>query len=125
MQGNTDAINEVKVAVQGNTDAINDMRNDMKILIAATTRVAEAVEGMTSKIEGMTSKIEGMTSKIEGVASSVDRLVDEIRRGNGRPGGAQAQLGRATSRDGVKMNQRMDAGRDGPPHPRAAEAATG
>ena len=72
VQGNTDAINEVRVAVQGNTDAINDMRNDMrndiKMLTAATTRVAEAVEGMASK---------------------VDRLVDEIRRGNGgRSGGA-------------------------------------
>ena len=75
VQGNTDAINEVKVAVQGNTDAINDMRNDVKMLTAATTRVAEAVEGMASKVEGM--------------ASSVDRLVDEIRRGNdSRPGGA-------------------------------------
>ena len=86
VQGNTDAINEVKVAVQGNTDAINDMRNDMrndmKILTAATTRVAEAVEGMTSALEGMSSKVEGLVS-------SVDGLVDEIRRGNGgRSGGA-------------------------------------
>ena len=112
MQANTDAINEVKVAVQANTDAINGMRDDIKALTATMEHVA--------------NKVEDITSKIEGVTSSVDRLVDEIRRGNdGRPGGAQAQLGRATSRDGVKMNQRMDAGRDGPPHPRAAEAATG
>ena len=75
VQGNTDAINEVKVAVQGNTDAINDMRNDIKMLTAATTRVADAVEGLASKVEGL--------------VSSIDGLVDEIRRGNGgRSGGA-------------------------------------